>query len=367
MDKIIRAMPRPSGQFRCNVSGLTVGIDLGDRKSVVCVLDDEGCILAEQSIATTPASFRQHFGSFPRSLVALEVGMHSRWTSRILKECGHDVVVANPCKVKLIYANDGKNDRVDARSLARLARADRQLLSPVQHRSEEAQAALSVLRARDAVVRARTRLINCVRGLVKPTGVRLRTASAECFPQQVREHIPEELRGATALLLEEIDSLSDSVHVYDQYIEHLAATKFPQTKLLQQVTGVGPITALGFVLTLDDPGRFRRSRQVGCYLGLRPKQNQSGESNPQLGISKGGDEFLRRLLVNAAHYILGPFGADSDLRRWGLKIAERGGQRAKKRAVAAVARKLAVLLHRLWVTAEVYEPLRNSHRSASPA
>jgi len=291
--------------------------------------------------------------------------MHSRWASRVIKACNHDVIVANAGKVKLIFSNDGKNDVVDARSLARLARVDQKLLCPIQHRSEDAQAALSVLRARDALVRARTRIINCVRGLVKPTGVRLPASNAEGFPSRVNDHIPPALRPAVALLLEQIQFVSDTISVYDQYVDHMVATRFKQARVLQQVPGVGSLTSLAFILTLDDPWRFPTSRQVGCYLGLRPRQDQSGERDPQLGISKGGDEFLRRLLVNSAHYILGHFGPDCDLRRWGLRIAARGGRRAKKRAIAAVARKLSVLLHRLWITGEVYDPLYNSRAAAA--
>ena len=344
---------------------LTIGIDLGDRRSHICVLNRTGEILREEDISTSPHSFENHFKTVPSALVAMEVGMHSRWASRVLHECGHEVIVANASKVKLIFSNDQKNDRVDARSLARLARVDRRLLCPIRHRSEDAQAALSILRARDSLVRARTRIINCVRGLVKPTGVRLPASNAEGFSSRVNEYIPTTLRPAVALLLEEIQVLSDTIGVYDQYVEHLVATRFQHARLLQQIPGVGSLTALAFVLTVDDPWRFSKSRQVGCYLGLRPRQDQSGERDLQLGISKGGDEFLRRLLVNAAHYILGHFGPDSDLRRWGLKIAERGGRKAKKRAVAAVARKLSVLLHRLWVTGEVYDPFYKSRAVAA--
>jgi len=132
--------------------------------------------------------------------------------------------------------------------------------------------------------------------------------------------------------------------------------------LLKQVKGVGTQIALTYLLTIEDPHRFAKSRDVGCFLGLRPGRRDSGESQPQMHISKEGDPYLRTMLVQGAHYILGPFGADSDLRRWGLKLAARGGKNAKKRAVVAVARKLAVLLHRLWVTGEVYEPLHNSHK-----
>ena len=188
----------------------------------------------------------------------------------------------NAVKVKLIFSNDGKNDKVDARSLARLARADPRLLFPIQHRSKGAQSALSVIRARDVLVRARTRLINCVHGQVKPTGTRLPVASAECFPVRVASSIPSDISLSTTLMLEQIQSLSECIAVYDQYIEHLIETQYPKAKLLQQIPGVGALTSLAFILTLDNPERFSKSRQVGCYVGLRPRQDQFGNSNTQL-------------------------------------------------------------------------------------
>lgn len=197
--------PRTAGAMET----FTIGIDLGDRRSHICVLDGAGETVREEDISTSPRSFELYFKTMPRAVVALEVGMHSRWASRVIQECGHDVIVANPTKVKLISSNDRKNDRVDARSLARLARVDRRLLFPIRHRSEDAQAALSVLRARDSLVRARTRIINCVRGLVKPTGVRLPASNAEGVCSRVNEHIPPTLRQAVALVMEQIQALSD--------------------------------------------------------------------------------------------------------------------------------------------------------------
>jgi transposase len=161
-------------------------------------------------------------------------------------------------------------------------------------------------------------------------------------------------------LLETVDHLTRTIRRMDREIERLGQERYPETQLLRQVTGVGPITALYYVLTLEDPNRFAKSRSVGAYLGLCPKQRDSGTQQPQLRITKAGDVLLRRLLVNAAQYILGPFGPDTDLRRAGLRMAERGGKAAKKRAVVAVARRRAVLLHRLWVTGEEYESLRQA-------
>jgi transposase len=338
----------------------TIGIDLGDRKSHYCVLNEHGAVIEEGCVQSTPAAFLKHFGALQVSLVAVEVGAHSRWVSRVLRECGHEVIVANPARLRLIHQSSRKSDRVDASALARLVRIDPQLLGPVEHRSEEDQNMLSVLRVRDVLLRTRTKLINCARGLVKPTGTRIPGCDASSFAVYADRSVPPELRLALDPLIEQIRSLTKLIRHYDWKIAKIAATKYPATRVLQQVRGVGPLTSLGFVLTLGRSERFAHSRDAGAYIGLRPRRYQSGESNPQLGISKEGDGYLRRLLVNAAQYILGPFGPDTDLRRWGESLIARGGRGAKKRAVVAVARKLSVLLHRLWVTGEVYDPLRNS-------
>lgn len=219
---------------------------------------------------------------------------------------------------------------------------------------------LSVLRVRDILVRTRTKLINCARGLVKPTGTRIPSCNAECFANHASRAVPQELRLALDPLIEQIRSITNLIRRYDRKIDRIAKTRYPATQVLQQVRGVGSLTALGFVLTIGRSERLVCSRNAGAYFGLRPRRYQSGESNPQLGISKEGDGFMRRLLVHSAQYILGPFGPDTDLRRWGESLVARGGRGAKNRAVVAVARKLSVLLHHLWVTGEVYEPLRNS-------
>jgi transposase len=217
-----------------------------------------------------------------------------------------------------------------------------------------------MLRAREALVRCRTRLVNHVRSAVKGTGARLPRCSTAAFGKRMAAGLPQEVRESLLPLLEEITSLTAAIRAFDRRLATLAQQRYPQTELFHPVKGVGVHTALAFVLALEDPGRFRSSRAVGSFLGLRPRRRQSGDRDPQLRITKGGDEMARRLLVTAAQYILGPFGPDTDLRRFGLRLAARGGKAAKKRAVVAVARKLAVLLHHLWVTGEAYEPLRNA-------
>ena len=265
-----------------------------------------------------------------------------------------------PCEG--LYENDSKDDRVDAEYLARVGRLDPALLKPITHRGEAAQADLAVLSSRDVLVRTRTLLINHTRGVVKAMGGRLPRCSAESFARRVGPHVPPALRPALAPVLAQLQQLTAAIRGVDREVERRCAEQYPATAQLRQVSGVGPVTALAYVLVLEDPRRFARSRAVGAYLGLRPRRSQSGERDPQLGITKGGNPFLRRLLVQGAQYILGPRGPDCDLRRHGERIAARGGKNAKKRAVIAVARKLAVLLHHLWISGAVYEPLR--HRPA---
>ncbi|HMH05169.1 MAG TPA: IS110 family transposase [Terriglobales bacterium] len=347
-----------SGELRPNLDRLTVGVDLGDQWSHYCILGLEGETLAEGQLRTTQQHITEFFQALNAARVVFEVGTHSPWVQEVICGCGHEVLVANPRLMEGSKRRKRKNDRIDANKLARLGRVDPQSLHPMQHRSREVRQDLVVLRARDALVAARTELINATRGLVKSMGSRLPKCSSPSFAQKAEETVPVEIREALLPLVRMAATLSDCIQGYDEKIEKLGREKYGHTALLRQVKGVGPITALAYVLTLENPDRFVKSRDVGPYLGLVPKQEDSGESQPQLGISKAGDTMMRRLLVGSAHYILGPFGPDTDLRRYGLRLCERGGKNAKKRAAVAVARKLAVLLHCLWVSGEVYEPLR---------
>ena len=347
----------PRGELSPNLNRLTVGLDLGDQWSHFCILGFEGETLSEGQLQTREAEVAEFFQALPGARVVMEVGTHSAWMQEIIAGEGHEVVVANPRLMDGSKRRKRKNDRIDAKKLARLGRVDPQSLYPIRHRSREVRQDLVVLRAREALVAARTELINATRGLVKSMGTRLPKCSSESFGHKVKDAIPEKVREALLPLVQLADALSACIQSYDQKIAELGSEKYGHTKLLRQVKGVGPITALAYVLTLENPEHFAKSRDVGPYVGLVPKQEDSGESQPQLGISKTGDTMLRKLLVGSAQYILGPFGPDTDLRRYGLRLCERGGKNAKKRAAVAVARKLAVLLHRLWVSGEVYEPL----------
>ena len=346
---------------------LTIGLDLGDRNSWYCVVDEAGQIQLEQRVSTTARALHEVFGRMPRSRIALEIGTHSPWISRLLSELGHEVIVANARKVRLIGESRKKDDRLDAQTLARLARIDPELLYPVKHRSAKAQADLTLIRARAGLVRARTGLVNTARGLAKSYGERLRSCNVRNLNPEKAESLSPELQAALEPLLNAIESLSERIVEYNERLENLAQQSYPQVALLKQIKDVGTLIALTFLLTLEDPHRFGKSRDVGCYLGLQPGRRNSGQSEPQMHISKEGDPYLRTLLVQGAQHILGPFGVDCDLRRWGLKLAERGGRNGKKRAIVATARKLAVLLHHLWVSGEAYEPLHNSSRTTVAA
>jgi transposase len=346
---------------------VTIGIDLGDKFSQCCSLDGRGEIEETFRVRTTTAAFSKRLSGIEPCRIVLEVGTHSPWASRLLSDLGHEVIVANPRRVRLISANDSKNDAVDAELLARLGRADPKLLSPISHRGHEAQRDLILLRNRDGVVRARTQLINQARGFAKSLGDRLPSSSPAAFPKRMREAKKEELFPGFEQLLELVEGLNKAIKKMDREVERLSRERYPETMLLRQVTGVGPLTALCFLLTLEDPNRFKKSRSVGAYLGLRPRQHSSGEQQPQLRITKSGDVMLRRLLVTASQYILGPFGPDTELRRAGLRLADRGGKSSKKRAIVAVARRLAVLLHRLWITGEEYQPLGYGALNANAA
>jgi transposase len=344
---------------------MTAGLDLGDKYSYLCLIaQEDGEVMEEGRLRTTPEALKRRFASErPPMRIAIEAGTHSPWATRVLEECGHEVLVANARKLRLIYANKRKTDEIDAENLARVARLDPKLLYPLKHRGEDAQAHMALIRSREALVSCRTQLVNHVRGAVKSFGSRLPKCPARSFHKKAAEHIPEALWPALGPILEQIGSLTERIREYDRKLEIISEERYPrETELLRQVEGIGPLTALTFVLTLEDPHRFEKSRSVGAYLGLVPATARSGDREPQKRISKEGDELLRKLLVGSAHYILGPFGSDSDLRRHGEKIASRGGKNAKKRAAVAMARKLSVLLHRLWVTGELYDPLHDAHR-----
>lgn len=335
---------------------ITIGMDLGDKYHIAVVFDADGNEVDMGKVTNTKAGVKKYFQRYKGSTVAIEAGTHSPWISRFLEQMGCNVYVGNPRKLRFIWDSKDKSDERDARMLGMVCRVEPRLLSPVRHRGSQAHADLAVVKSRDMLVKTRTKLINHSRGMVKANGERLPSCSTDYFAKRCAGHVPADLWPALEPIFDAIAQLGDKIRELDAKIDQMCQRQYPETQRLQQIPGVGPVTALAFVLTLEDPAHFSKSRQVGPFLGLTPRRDQSGGTDKQLRITKAGNKYLRQLLVGGAHYILGPFGPDSHLRRHGLAIAARGGKNAKKRAACAVARKLGVLLHRLWSNDQAYDP-----------
>lgn len=353
----------------------TVGIDLGDKKHAICVLDRNGRIIAEYKIGNHAAAIWTLSQKYPEARFVMEVGTHSPWISARLLDDDREVYVANARKLRAIYANERKCDELDARMLSRIGRFDTKLLYPVRHVSQDALKDRLVISTRENLVNERKRLIQSVKGSVKSLGLRLPGCSPEVFPKTCRIQLADatDVLAILSPTLEVIASMNESIGKLDLQISILCVEKYPVAQRLMQIKGVGPITAIAFVLTIEDPDKIDIVRDVGAYLGLVPRRAQSGNTDKQLGISKTGNVYLRKLLVQCAQYIMGQHGEDCDLKRAGLRRASKGlrdeahnqearnraAKGAKKKAVVAVARKLAVLLLTLWKSGADYEPFHN--------
>lgn len=345
---------------------IVAGIDIGDRTSHVYAMDLEtGEVLWDRAVPTEALALRDLLGRWQDVRVAMEVGTHSPWLSEILEGLGHEVLVANPRKLRFIYAGTNKQDRLDAQKLAWVAKTEPRLLYPIRHRCRQTREDLAVLGARDHLVQMRAHLTSAVRGMVKSHGARIPSGSTEGFAKVAALHMPVELKRALDPLLATVADLTSRIDAYDREVAAMGKEKYPETAALRQVDGVGKLISLAFVLKLEDPSRFRKSRDVGPALGLVPRRDQSGGMDRQLSITKTGDPYLRTLLVQAAQIILRRGAPDSDLKRWGRRRASRGGKSGKKRAIVGVARRLAVLLHKLWVTQAVYDPLYGAKKATA--
>ena len=293
---------------------MTIGIDLGDVWSHYCKLNQDGEVVDRGRFRTTPKSIAKWFTDLSSTRVAMEAGVHSIWISEQLQELGHEVIVANVRELRAISHSDRKSDEVDAEKLARYARLDPNILRPISHRTVKQQEALTLICARDLLVRLRTASVNAVRGLTKACGHRMPASSTRCFAERSLAVMPPPgLQQALGPVLQHIAEMTAKIKHYDRVIQQLGQTAYPETQALLKVHGVGHITALTFVLTLGNKERFERSRDVGCYLGLRPRRSQSGERDPQLGITKAGNVYLRSLLIECVNHILRPHGKDSTL------------------------------------------------------
>lgn len=344
---------------------VTVGLDVSDRKCQVCVLDAAGEVLLSGVVALTETALTVQFKALEHARIVFEVGSHSRWLSTLFEDMGHEVIVANARQLALISQNNRKSDKADAELLARLGRMDIKLLRPVAHRSATAQAGLAIVRSRAGTVRCRTLLINSIRGQVKAAGSRIPDCDARYFHDRCGA-IPDALKPALLPLVAMIKQLSKTIEDYDNKLEKDADTIAPGARRLTTIPGVGILTAISFTLVIDDVKRFASSRAVGPYLGLVPRRSQSGEIDKAMRISKAGDPYTRQLLVQCAQWGLRKDAKDSELHTWGLKLA--GTSKVdKRRATIAVARKLAVLMHRMLVTGKDYDPNYEAKRREKAA
>lgn len=342
-----------------------LGFDISDRWSTLTLLDTEtGEEMDMTSVATTPKGVTKAFQDLPRDThVVIETGTHAGWIATLGRRLGLQVTVADARRLEAVTKHTRKSDRHDAQILAHLGASSMDLICSVYVRDGAVQADLATLRLRDDLVAARTMLVNACRGCVKSLGQRLPSASTESFAKKVKHGLSPELEPVVGEAVKVIAAITAGIKAYDAQAEALCA-KYPETQRLRAVDGVGRLGALCFVLTICDPARFEDVRDVAAYIGLVPRLSQSGDIDRQTRISKAGNAFLRRLLVQDAHHILGPFGKECDLRTWGLKLAARGGKAGKKRAVIAVTRKLAVLLLVLWRDGAAYEPVRKTQAVA---
>jgi transposase len=341
-----------------------IGMDMGDKNHKAIGLSESGEIISREEVPCTAEGVSSYLGRHPGALLAIETGTHCRWVSKLGLDLGHEVLVGNARKLRMIWDSSRKNDWRDAEMLAKVARTDRSLLHPVALRDDGDQSLMRLVKSRDVLVRSRTRIVSHIRGFCKSEGARLPKCSAESFARLEREVCPS-VRPVVKPLFAVLRELCKKIALYDKMIaDAVKRLHGEEAALLEPIAGVGPVTAAAFLAAVGDVQAFGSARDAGPYFGLVPRQDQSGGTDRQLRISKEGNGIVRRLLVTAANYIMGPFGADCELRRHGMKIAERGGKNAMKRAKVAVARKLAVLMLAILRGKSSYRPLKEAGAAA---
>jgi transposase len=329
-----------------------IGIDIGDKINFVCILNNKGEILFRKEISNTKEDMREYFQSIEKASIVFEVGSHSPWISRLLIADGHDVFICNPRKLAAVSQNLKKSDEEDSLMLAQLLLTGKHLLSQVHHANEDKMRDFLLIKSRKALVKCRTILINTSRGVVKSFGERISpNLTANAFHKYAGDSLTSESNEKIKDLIEVIGKTTEQILLYEKNIDTLIQNKYPVAQLLQSINGVGPLTSLTYVLTIDDPKKFPNSRTVGAFLGLVPRRDQSGNKDKQLPITKAGSKLLRSLLINCANYILSEKGEDNQIKRFGLKIRGDGTSKTKNnKAKVAVARKLSVIMHKLWIT-----------------
>lgn len=329
-----------------------IGIDIGDKVNFICILNESGDILDKFEIDNNKEEMIEYFESIEKASIVIEAGSHSPWISRLLISIGHDVFTCNPRHLAAVSQNLQKSDQTDCEILARLLLTGKHLLKQVHHAKEDAMRDFLLIKSRRALVKSRTILINNSRGVVKSFGERISPRlTADAFHKHAGETLKEDTLEKIEDLIEVIGKTTEQILKYEKSIKDLIKKKYPVAELLQSINGVGPLTSLAFILTIDDPNRFEKSRNVPVYLGLVPRRDQSGDKDKQLPITKAGSKLMRSLLLNCANYILSEKGEDNQIKRFGLKISGNGKSKARKnKAKVAVARKLCVIMHQIWIT-----------------
>jgi len=349
----------------------TIGIDVSDRTSKICVMrktpDGERRIVIETTCATTREGFSEVLSKLDRSWpIAFETGTHCRWMNKHFKCLGFTTFLANPGKVPSITKSNTKNDRNDARELARLAIADVSMLHPVKLRDEIYQQMLRYHRGRNELICVRTKLISQLRGFAKSIGCRLEGCSTERFHKLDTSLWPPELESVGWPIMDVIEVVNLKIKAFEKSIRDLAeAPEFKDmVERVRVVYGVGEIGSTAFVAIIGgDPSRFEHSRDIGAYLGLIPRQDQSGDKDKQLHITHAGSALVRTVLVECAGVVLQSNAKETDLKLKGIRIAMNGGGIARKRARTAVARGLAVtMLALLKNPSKEYIPLSEEGR-----
>lgn len=336
-----------------NVKGeqkkIYVGFDVSQKTIEIFCVCGEKTSNGSVKIANNKSAiqgFLQNFKKPRQVCVVMETGTHSAWLSRFIGNLGFEALVAHARDLALIYAADKKNDALDAEKLARLAQADRKLLHPIEHMDEERQKDLIILKSRALLVKQRTQTVNSIRGHMRSLGLDDSELTIKNMKKKALPGLPKEVQSLLAPLIQHLSYLNMGIEDFDRKIAQLCK-KYRTTELLRKVKGIGPEISLAFVLLVGDPRRFRNAASLASYFGLVPRQNQSGETDKPLGITKTGNTTMRALLIQGAQYILGPFGEDSELRDFGKRIESRGGKIAKRKARVAVARKIVTLFYAL--------------------
>lgn len=330
------------------------GLDVSEKHIQICEIDVDD-VVSEGRIATSDKKLREYFEGRAARRIVIEMSSHTRWITELLRSFGHEVLVVDPRRMKLVSGTLYKDDTLDAQTLAMLARDAPRLLKTVPLRDIEHQRLLTMVRARATAVEGRTRIINAIRGMLKPYGYRVPRSSHSVLATYLWSEVEAPILRLIEPLMVLLETFDGQIARYDQEAERILPQLPPNARQLREIPGVGPLTVLYFVAIIGDPNRFAKSRDVGPYLGLCRRRDDSGEYQSELGITKAGDRYMRALLANCVSHIMGPFGKDSDLRDWGLKKLGGATRVEKKKMKVALARKLAVLLLTLWKSGKPYD------------